>query len=58
MDRLQKLNEALTDPVQEDRHGGASLEGQWLRLMLPLQGVWFQSLVRELGSHVLSLAKK
>lgn len=32
MDRLQKLNGALKDTVQEDRHGGASLEGQHLRL--------------------------
>ena len=38
MDRLQKLNEALKDPVQEDRHGGASLEGQWLRLCTSIAG--------------------
>ena len=31
---------------------GASLVVQWLRLCLPLQRVWVQSLVRELGSHV------
>ena len=29
---------------------GTSLVVQWLRLGLPMQGVQFQSLVRELGS--------
>ena len=29
-----------------------SLVGQWLRLCLPMQGVWVQSLVGELRSHV------
>ena len=24
---------------------------QWLRLLLPMQGIWVQSLVRELRSH-------
>ena len=31
---------------------GISLEGQCLRLCLPMQRVWVQSLVGELGSHV------
>ena len=30
---------------------GTSLAVQWLRLCLPMQGVWVWSLVRELGSH-------
>ena len=32
--------------------GGTSLVVQWLRILLPIQGVWVQSLVRELRSHV------
>jgi len=31
---------------------GTSLAVQWLRLHLPMQGVWVQSLVRELRSHM------
>ena len=31
---------------------GTSQVVQWLRLRLPMQGVWIQSLVRELSSHV------
>ena len=38
---------------------GTSLVVQQLRLALPLQGVWVQSLVGELGSHMQpSVAKK
>ena len=29
-----------------------SLEVQWLRLSLPMQGVWVQSLARDLRSHM------
>ena len=32
---------------------GTSLEVQWLRLCLPMKWVRAQSLVRELGSHLL-----
>ena len=32
--------------------GGTSLVVQWLRLHLPMQGVWVQSLVAELRSHM------
>ena len=32
--------------------GGNPLAVQWLRLSLPMQGVWIRSLVRELRSHV------
>ena len=31
---------------------GTSLAVQWLRLHLPMQGVWVQSLVTELRSHM------
>ena len=31
---------------------GTLLAVQWLRLHLPMQGVWVQSLVRELRSHM------
>ena len=30
---------------------GTSLEVQWLKLHLPMQGVWVRSLVRELRSY-------
>ena len=30
-----------------------SLVVQWLRIPLPMQGMWIQSLVRELRSHTL-----
>ena len=33
--------------------GETSLAVQWLRLRLPVQGVWVQPLVRELRSHML-----
>ena len=32
--------------------GGTSLVVQWLTILLPIQGVWVQSLVRELRSHM------
>ena len=32
--------------------GGTSLVVQWLELPLPVQGVWIQSLIRELRSHM------
>ena len=35
------------------RERGTSLVVQWLRLRLPKQGVWVQSLIRELRSHTL-----
>ena len=36
-----------------------SLVAQWLRLCLPMKGVWVQSPVRELRSHVpQGIAKK
>ena len=31
---------------------GTSLVVQWLRILILLQGVWFQSLIRELRSHI------
>ena len=31
---------------------GASLVAQWLRIYLPMQGTWIQSLVRELRYHM------
>ena len=39
---------------------GTSLAVQWLELWLPLQGAWVQSLVGEVGSHMLcgSVKKK
>ena len=36
---------------QKERLLGTSLVVQWLRLNLPMQGVWVQSLVGELRSH-------
>ena len=38
---------------QTSRRGGIFLVVQWLRLCLPMQGVWIQSLVGELRSHTL-----
>ena len=32
---------------------GTSLVVQWLRIRLPMQGMWVRSLVGELGSHML-----
>ena len=32
--------------------GGTSTEVQWLRLRLPMQGVWVPSLVGDLRSHM------
>ena len=37
---------------QEEKETGTSLVIQWLRVCLPLQGMWVQSLVRELGFHM------
>ena len=31
---------------------GTSLVAQWLRILLPMQGTWVRSLVRELRSHM------
>ena len=53
MDRLQKLNEALKDTVQEDRHGGASLGGQGLRLGTSNAGGVGLSPGQGLRSHML-----
>ena len=44
---LNKLREK-----KEETEPGTSLAVQWLRLPLPLQRVWVQSLVRELKSHM------
>ena len=35
---------------------GTSLVVQWLKLQLPMQGAWVQSLVRELRSHMLEFS--
>ena len=32
---------------------GTYLVGQWVRICLPMQRMWVQSLVRELRSHML-----
>ena len=37
---------------------GTSLEVQWLRICLPVQGIQVRSLVRDLRSHVLCQATK
>ena len=37
---------------------GTSLVVRWLRLYLPMQGLWVQSLVAELRSHVSPSQKK
>ena len=36
----------------ESLTSGTSLVVQWLRLHLPVQGVWIRSMVRELSSHM------
>ena len=36
----------------QDLHHRTSLAVQWLRLCLPMQGVWVRSLVMELRSHM------
>ena len=38
-------------PNKKCRKHGNSLEVQWLRLCVPMQGAQVQSLVRELRSH-------
>ena len=38
--------------VLKNEQCGTSLAVQWLRLRLPMQGVWVRSLVRELRSHM------
>ena len=38
-------------------HLSSSLAVQWLKLGLPIKGVWVQSLVGELGSYVLHSQK-
>ena len=35
---------------------GTSLVVQWLKLQLPMQGAWVQSLARELRSHMLEFS--
>ena len=37
---------------KEKEVGDSSLVGRWLRLVLSTQGVWVQTLVRELRSHM------
>ena len=39
-------------PVTLRTFTGTSLAVQWLELHLPMQGVWIQSLARELRSHI------
>ena len=36
----------------ERQQGGTSLAVQWLKIHLPVQGMWVQSLVRELRSQI------
>jgi len=49
---------SLKESVKRQSHVGTSLVVQWLRLCLPMQGVWVGSLVEELGSHMPSAKKK
>ena len=44
---LGKWSQAIKNNVE-----GTSLVIQWLRLHLPMQEVWVQPLVGELGSHI------
>ena len=37
----------------EESSFGISLVVQWLRICIAIQGMWVQSLVRELKSHIL-----
>jgi hypothetical protein len=54
----EKGNQKEKDQGQKT-HLGTSLVAQWLRLCLPMKGVWVQSPVRELRSHVpQGIAKK
>ena len=46
----QTLPEREADIKRES--GGISLVAQWLRLCLPMQGLWVRSLVRQLRSHI------
>lgn len=53
------LKDVLTHPNKEQacsyllwKKQGTPLVVQWLRISLPLQGKWFQSLVRELRTHM------
>ena len=37
---------------ENNEHFGSSLVIRWLRICLPMQGTWVQSLVREVRSHI------
>ena len=43
---LSKRNQS-----EKDKYCGTSLVVHWLRIYFPTQGMWVQSLVRELRSH-------
>ena len=47
--RVEKFCTTLI--IRKSAHG-TFLVVQWLRLCLPMQGVWVRSLVRQLGSHM------
>ena len=47
----ESLHIGMAEGFKVSLHG-ISLVVPWLRLHLPMQVVWVQSLVRELGSHM------
>lgn len=53
----EKLN-TVTKAVLNSVTIETSPKVQWLRLVLPMQGAWVQSLARELGSFMLRNAAK
>ena len=50
--RTWVLTVVLENGILKRNVGGTSLVVQWLRLRLPMQGVWVRSLVWELTSHM------
>ena len=51
---LYSINLVWTEATidAEWQQGGTSLAVQWLKIHLPMQGMWVQSLVGELRSHI------
>ena len=55
-EEIENMNRLITsteiETVIKNLPKGTTLVVQWLRICLPMQGTWVQSLVRELRSHM------
>ena len=51
--KLKREKVKSKNNIVKEVTGGTSLVVQWLRIHLPMQGTWVQSLVRDLKSHKL-----